>query len=72
MTTASFRERYGAEIRGLVEDTDIRLRTVLDLIGGAARAWSGPSFQPKGPNAFAVACRRRSPPPGSVGALDSW
>jgi hypothetical protein len=36
----SFRERYGAELRGLVQDTEVRPRTVLDLIGGAARAWS--------------------------------
>jgi hypothetical protein len=36
----SFRERYGAEISGLVEDTEVRPRTVLDLIVGGARAWS--------------------------------
>jgi len=35
----SFRERYGVELRGLVEDTDVRVRTVLDLIVAAARAW---------------------------------
>ncbi|ADP84446.1 hypothetical protein FraEuI1c_6467 [Pseudofrankia inefficax] len=36
----SFRERYGEEIRGLVQDTEVGPQTVLDLIGGAARAWS--------------------------------
>ncbi|ADP78925.1 hypothetical protein [Pseudofrankia inefficax] len=36
----SFRERYGAEVRGLLEDTEVRTRTVLDLIVNGARAWS--------------------------------
>jgi hypothetical protein len=35
----SFRERYGTELAGLVQDTAVTPRTVVDLMIGAARAW---------------------------------
>jgi hypothetical protein len=46
----SFRERYGAEIHGLVEDTDVGARTVADLIVGAARAWRRAVVPAQGPD----------------------
>jgi len=39
-----FRERYGAELQALVEDTSSPKRLTLDLALGAAKAWTGPRF----------------------------
>lgn len=44
----SFRERYGAELEALVEDTGTSARTVLDLLLGAARAWLRPALATDG------------------------
>ncbi|MGA7173335.1 MAG: hypothetical protein WCB86_06395 [Candidatus Dormiibacterota bacterium] len=38
-----FRERYGAELRALVEDTSSSERMTLDLALGVLKAWTGPS-----------------------------
>ncbi|MER7006513.1 hypothetical protein ABT297_26210 [Dactylosporangium sp. NPDC000555] len=40
----SFRERYGAELAGLVEDTGTGPRVCWDLAVGAAAAWVRPTF----------------------------
>jgi hypothetical protein len=46
----SFRERYGAEVAGLLEDTETTARTVADLLVGALRAWTRAVVPADGPD----------------------
>src|SRR5690242_7077585 len=45
----SFRDRYGDELRALVDDLPSSSRATADLVRGAARAWLRPSLT--GPDA---------------------
>ncbi|HEV7203243.1 MAG TPA: hypothetical protein VGN18_01465 [Jatrophihabitans sp.] len=47
----SWRERYGAELDALLDDTPPSTRQTLDVIAGAARAWLHPARQLHSPGA---------------------